>query len=98
MTCKNCNNGSCTGCGMRRCSLSKVAKILLIVGGLNWGLIGLGGFMNSDWNLVHAILSRAPVVEWLVYLLVGISAVIKIFGCRCKMCKSADMAENKSQM
>ena len=80
---------------MKRCTPSKVAKILLIIGGLNWGLIGLGGFMNSDWNIIHSILSRAPMVESIVYILVGISAVIKIFGCKCKMCKQADMMEPK---
>jgi len=41
---------------------------------------------NMDWNVVHMILGSWPVVEALVYILVGIAAVAKIFGCRCKKC------------
>ena len=48
--------------------------ILVIVGGLNWGLIGLGGFMGTDWNLVGMLLGAWPQVEWLVYVLIGLSA------------------------
>lgn len=52
-----------------------VAFILLVVGGLNWGLVGLGGFLGGDWNLVNMIFGGMPVLEWLVYVLVGASAV-----------------------
>ena len=47
-----------------------VAFALLAVGGLNWGLVGLFGF-----NLVAAILGSVPMLEKLVYILVGASAV-----------------------
>ena len=46
--------------------------ILVIIGGLNWGLVGLGGFLGGDWNVVHMILGSWPSVESFVYLLVGI--------------------------
>jgi len=49
-----------------------------MVGGLNWLLVGLGGFMGSNWNLVNMILGSWPMVEWLVYILVGLSAVYEI--------------------
>lgn len=52
-----------------------IGFILLIIGGLNWGLIGLGGFAGADWNVVHMILGSLPQLEWLVYILVGLSAV-----------------------
>jgi uncharacterized membrane protein YuzA (DUF378 family) len=81
--CKDCGNGKCGGHG---CGTGKIAKILMIIGGLNWGLIGLGGFLGMDLNVVHMVLGRAPSVEWIVYLLVGVAALIKIFGCRCKSC------------
>ncbi len=58
--------------------LHMLSFILVIIGGLNWGLIGLGGFMGSDWNVVHMILGSWPMVEWLVYLLVGIGAVLLV--------------------
>lgn len=44
---------------------------LVIIGGLNWGLIGL-----FQLNLVQLILGFIPLLERLVYLLVGISAVV----------------------
>ena len=82
----DCSHGACGACG-KKCWSAKIAKILLIIGGLNWGLIGLGGFLGGNWNVVHMILGGAPAVEWIVYLLVGIAAIVKIFGCRCHKCK-----------
>lgn len=69
-------------------SLHKVAWVLVIVGGLNWLLFGLGGFMGGDWNLVHLILGSWPMLEWLVYILVGAAAVYEIVTHRknCKEC------------
>lgn len=49
---------------------------LLIIGGLNWGLVGLGWLMGgADWNVVHMILGTWMNVEALVYVLVGLSAL-----------------------
>ena len=55
-----------------------IAFILVMIGGLNWLLIGIGGFLGSDWNVVHLILGSIPALEWLVYILVGLSAVYEI--------------------
>lgn len=55
--------------------LHSVEFVLVIIGGLNWGLVGLGGFMGGDWNVVHMILGSWPAVEWIVYVLVGLSAI-----------------------
>ncbi len=55
--------------------LQTLAFILLIVGGLNWGLVGLGGFTGNNWNVVNMLLGASPQVEWAVYVLVGLSAV-----------------------
>lgn len=53
-----------------------VEFILVIVGGINWGLIGLASFMGgADWNVVSMLLGSWPSVESLVYVLVGLSAV-----------------------
>lgn len=64
-------------------ALHMVTWILVIVGALNWGLVGL-----FDFNLVMKILGGAPAIEKLVYILVGISAVVEIFSHAktCKMC------------
>lgn len=84
--CMNCNNCKNWHCG---CTTSMIAKILVIVGGLNWGLVGAGMLASSStsWNLVNIILGAWPVVEAIVYLLVGICALVMVFGCKCKKCK-----------
>lgn len=83
--CTNCNNCKKMSCG---CTPSMVAKVLVIIGGLNWGFYGAGLLAQSEnsWNLVNMLLGAWPVVEAVVYLLVGISALVMIFGCRCKKC------------
>ena len=53
--------------------------ILVMIGALNWGLIGLGGFMGSNWNVVNMILGSWPTIEWIVYILVGLSALYAIY-------------------
>ncbi len=58
--------------------LHLVAWILVIVGGLNWGLVGLGGFMGSNWNVVGMIFGSMPQLEWTVYVLVGLAAVYEL--------------------
>jgi uncharacterized membrane protein YuzA (DUF378 family) len=65
-----------------------VAWILVMVGGLNWLLIGLGGFFGGNWNVVNLLLGSWPQVEWIVYILVGLSAVYEIVMHKsmCKMC------------
>jgi uncharacterized membrane protein YuzA (DUF378 family) len=49
-----------------------IAWVLVMVGGLNWGLTGFG------FNLVNAILGSIPLLENIVYWLVGLSALYLI--------------------
>ncbi len=53
--------------------LNVTALILIIVGGLNWGLVGL-----FDFNLVSAIFGVDTWLTNLVYILVGISAIYSV--------------------
>ncbi len=53
-------------------SLHMVTFILLVVGGLNWGLDAL------NYNLVEMLLGSWPVVVKAVYILVGLSAVYEL--------------------
>ncbi|MBI2029742.1 DUF378 domain-containing protein [Candidatus Gottesmanbacteria bacterium] len=46
---------------------------LVIIGAINWGLIGL-----LDLNLVNNLLGGWPVIERIVYILVGISGLYLI--------------------
>ena len=78
------------GCCKKGCTMKIIAKILVIIGGINWGLVGLGMFLNKDWNLVHLILGFSSTIEAIVYLLVGISAIVLIFGCKCKKCGTGE--------
>lgn len=48
--------------------------ILLVIGGLNWGLVGL-----FDFNLVSALLGQSALSS-LVYILVGLSALYQMIG------------------
>jgi len=52
--------------------LDTIALILVIIGGLNWGLIGL-----FEFNLVTAIFGISAFSR-IVYILVGLSAVYMI--------------------
>ena len=51
-----------------------VALVLVIVGGLNWGLVGA---LNFD--LVQAVLGSIPILAKIVYILVGLSAAWMIY-------------------
>ena len=53
--------------------IQTVAMILIIVGGLNWGLVG---FFNFD--LVATIFGEMTTVSRIVYALVGLSAVFTV--------------------
>ena len=50
-----------------------VTFALMVVGGLNWGLVGL-----FNVNLVMMLLGAWPMVEKVVYILVGASTVYEI--------------------
>lgn len=50
--------------------LNLLTLILVIVGGLNWGLVGL-----FDFNLVAAIFGTGSLLSRIVYILVGASAL-----------------------
>ncbi len=71
-------------------NLHMVAWILVVVGALNWGLIGAGDFLGGDWNVVGMILGSWPPVESLVYVLVGLSAVYELVTHKgnCKNCSA----------
>lgn len=65
------------------CNVHKVAAILVWVGAINWGLIGF-----FDWNLVHTLIGGlSGILESVIYMLVGLSAIAMALGTNCKMCK-----------
>lgn len=66
-------------------ALHTIAFILVIVGALNWGLIGA-----FDFNLVSKLIGAWPVFERIVYTLVGVAAIYEV-AVHKKICKTCDM-------
>ena len=54
--------------------LGKIAQILLVIGGINWGLAIV------EINLVEIIANAItlPIIGTIIYALVGISAIISV--------------------
>lgn len=62
--------------------LNIVTGVLVLVGALNWGLVGA-----FEFNLVEVILGAGTVVTKAVYILVGLSAVYMAYQCKkCNYC------------
>ena len=50
-----------------------ISTVLLLIGGLNWGLIGL-----FEWNFIASIFGFTSVLTRTIYALAGFSAVYKM--------------------
>ena len=48
--------------------IDTIALVLIIIGAINWGLVGIFNF-----NLVDAIFGAMSVISRIIYILVGIS-------------------------
>lgn len=56
------------------------AMALVVLGALNWGLIGLGTLMGGqNWNVVGLIFGSWPGLVNLVYVLVGIAGAWALY-------------------
>jgi len=62
-----------------------IAFILLVIGGLNWLLVAFG------WNLVEMVFGSGSTLTMLIYILVGLAAIVEIFTHKknCKMCSGS---------
>jgi uncharacterized protein len=69
---------------MNNKTVHMVAFILLVVGGLNWGLSAFG------WNVVEMLLGEGTKLTMIVYVLVGLSALYELLGHKnhCSLCQS----------
>jgi uncharacterized membrane protein YuzA (DUF378 family) len=54
--------------------LDWIAYILVIIGAVNWGLLGAFKF-----NVVNVVLGSIPILETIVYVLVGIAGLYLIY-------------------
>lgn len=60
--------------------LQRIGLILVIIGALNWGLIGIAGF-----DLVAFLFGPMSVLSRIVYTLVGLSGVLMFWGVPCSL-------------
>ena len=66
-------------------ALHTIAFILVVVGGLNWLLDAF------NWNLVEAIFGAGTLITKIVYILVGLSAILLVVTHKksCKDCTAS---------
>lgn len=57
-------------------AINLITLILVIVGGVNWGLVGL-----ADFDLVATLFGAGSVLSRAVYILVGASALWQLIRC-----------------
>ncbi len=53
--------------------IDKIALVLVVIGAINWGLVGIFNF-----NLVDAIFGAMSILSRIIYILVGISGLWSI--------------------
>ncbi len=72
--------------GSKCCGVHVAGYWLLIIGGINWGLIGVMKF-----NLVEEVFGSWPWLVSVIYMLVGLAAVAMLFQSGCKGCHGCGM-------
>ncbi len=50
--------------------LDKISFILVMIGALNWGLIGL-----TNIDLVEVIFGNIPLIQRIIYIIIGAAAI-----------------------
>jgi uncharacterized membrane protein YuzA (DUF378 family) len=65
--------------GIRVNPVDWASLVLVIVGALNWGLVGLGQLIDANLNLVNLLLGSFPTLEAVVYLLVGAAGLYELY-------------------
>ena len=81
----------------RYCTPHAIAYLLVLVGALNWGLVGIGGYMGVNLNLVNLIFGNWGWLEWIIYILVGLSAVFMLFQRSCSYCRGHDYSIDRNK-
>jgi len=71
------------GCGF----FCWIARLLLIIGGLNWGLIGI-----FNYNVVTEFFGPMTMITRIIYIVVGLAAILAIF-CLFKPCACPPRSE-----
>lgn len=64
--------------------MHKISFILLIIGGLNWLLVGLTG-----WDIGNIFGGQGAIISRIIYVLVGLAAIIEVFSHK-KLCRNCN--------
>lgn len=67
--------------------LDKIAIVLIIVGGFNWGLVGW-----LDYNLVDSLFGVGSALSRVIYALVGVASLYCIYTMTKMMSRSSTKA------
>lgn len=62
--------------GKSGCIVCKIVGILVIIGALNWGLVGV-----LQFNLVEQIFGAGSALTRVIYSLVGLAGIAKLISC-----------------
>jgi hypothetical protein len=62
--------------------LDVIAAVMLVVGGLNWGLVGLAGFDLVTWLTGAGSFGSRNELTMVVYIAVGLAALYQALGLR----------------
>jgi uncharacterized protein len=63
-------------------SMDVIAAVLLVIGGVNWGLVGLLGFDLVAWITGAGVFGAQNALGTLVYVLVGLAAIYQAAALR----------------
>ena len=68
----------------KSCLVCMIVAGLVILGAINWGLIGIFGL-----NLVGKLFGEWSILSRIIYILIGVAGVIKLITCfkACPACK-----------
>ncbi len=69
------------------CGICKIVGLIVIIGAINWGLVGAFHF-----NLVEQLLGSIPKAVRATYIVVGLAGIMKLVSCfkACPCCKADD--------
>lgn len=64
-----------------------IAYIILVIGGINWGIYGVSRFLNKTFDLISWIFGNGssngllgvPMIGYIIYILVGLSSIYAIY-------------------
>jgi len=54
-------------------TINTISLVLIIIGGVNWGLVGAANF-----DLVATLFGSGSIMARVVYILVGVSAIVQL--------------------